>query len=187
MRVRGRRFGGPATAVVVVCSWVAGGQASAQTPIELGVDAGLELIGNGTDLTYTSWDLPVGAVRVGLHVGEHVSIESSLSAGRLEGDGPNATTVSTVELILSGLYHFGSDRSGRRFHVLLGIPVRRNSFSQGSFSDSSSEFGIVAAGVGLTMPVADHLAVRFQTRGIGWEGSTTRLSFLVGFSYLGGG
>ena len=176
------------TSAVALAAWVtAVGGVSAQRPIELGVDAGVRLSGNGSDIGLVAWELPVSAIRIGLHVSQRFSIESSLSASRLDRDTFGSPTVTAVELLAMGLYHFGSDRASRRFHLMLGIPVRRSSASDGAVSISDTELGLVVGGVGLTLPLADHLAMRAQARALGWEDSTTRFSFLVGFSYLGGG
>ena len=159
----------------------------AQRAFELGLDAGVQLRGNGSDLTSVSYELPVSAVRAGLYVSPHVSLEAAVSATRVELDTFGSPTATAVEVLFAGLYHFGTDRTERRFHLLVGVPFRRTSASEGDSSISDTELGIVVAGIGVTLPVADRLGVRLQVRGIGWEGSSTRLSFLAGFSYLGGG
>jgi len=175
------------TALLFALSLVCVNAASAQQAIELGVDAGVQLAGNGTDLEQTSWQLPVSAVRIAAHTGDHLSFEGAVSVNRTSFDDFDQTTVTAFELLSMALYHFGSDRSRRRVHLLLGVPIRYASASNSSGSYSDTEFGLIVGGIGLTLPVADHLGLRFQARGIGWEGSTTRLSFLVGFSYLSAG
>jgi hypothetical protein len=160
----------------------AAGRSQAQAPIEVGVDAGLQIDGNGSDAELRTWSLPVAALRVGLHTSERLAWEVTLGASRVEIlDAPDSPVATDLDVGIQGLYHFGSNRESRRFHVLFGVPFRRTSIGDDTGTVSDSEYGI-AGGVGLTLPLSSVAALRVQTRGIAWRHTTTRLSFLVGLS-----
>lgn len=157
---------------------------AAQTALEIGVDAGLQIDGNGTDANVRTWGIPIRSVRAGLHVGAHTSLEAALGASRVELlNSIGEPTATNFEFGVSGLYHFGTDRSARRLHLLLGVPFRYGRVGDDTGTVSDSEYGILG-GVGMTIPVRGALALRLQAQGIGWRHSTTRLSFLVGISTI---
>ena len=155
---------------------------SAQAPYEIGLDAGLELEGNGTDLDVVRVSLPFASVRAARHVSTRVSVEVDASFSHVSFpdrvSSPSATRFGSSVAVL---YHFGDDRSRPRLHAALGVPFQYVRATEGELTLSDSEVGLLAA-LGATIPASDRLAIRLQTRGIGWKGSRTSLSFLVGLS-----
>ena len=151
-----------------------------QTPVEMGVDAGLTLGGNGTDIDIVTVAIPVTSFRVGLHPATHWSLETAVGLTTISA---NSTDVTALSMSLVGLYHFGADPTRTRFHLLAGIPFQYAHLGSQSTSDSEAEFG-VTGGAGLTVPVIPQLAVRLQARYQAMFNTRTELSVLVGLSFF---
>jgi hypothetical protein len=129
-------------------------------PIELGVDATFEMSAmNGTTSFFS---IPGRNVRVGVFVSDWVSIEHRMSLVRLKTEGFDAAT--NLSLQIAGVFHLSPDRSRPQGYVSPAIGLL-SSFI-GETSGSQLELG---CGVGLKIPVANYLSVRFE--GGYWYGS----------------
>jgi hypothetical protein len=149
--------------------------ATAQMALEIGMDAGVNVGANGTDVDVTTVSAPVQALRVGVHILKRLSLESSTSFNLTSvQNGPDLTRFRTD---LTGLFHLGVDRTRLRPYLKGGLSYRLVDF--GEFSDG--EFGIVGA-LGVTVPVIRQVALRFQG-GVDAQFSTRNdFTGLVGFS-----
>ena len=172
-------------ALLLACtSAFTAGTASAQAPWEMGMDAGLELQGNGTDLDVVTVSLPFASLRAARHVSARVSVEADASFSHVSfPDRLSSPSATNLRASMAVLYHFGDDRARPRLYGSLGIPFQYVRASEGGQTLSDSEVGLLAA-LGATIPAGDRFALRTQARGIGWKGSRTSLSFLVGFSFF---
>ncbi len=154
------------------------GTASAQTPqaTEIGVDATVS-IGLG-DNSYTNFNLPSGAVRVGFPMSNRVSIEPR---GRLSVASGNGDTFTTYNFAVGALYHLDAAanmRSGLYVRPSLGV----SGFS-GDDSDSNFYGGV---GVGLKRPILAQLGSRFEAgyvRNFG-NGGSNGLELSAGLSWF---
>ena len=169
------RQAGAVLALLLVASSIAVAQArpaargaSGARPIELGMDAILEL--GLDDPSSTILRAPVGIVRIGFHRSDVLSIEpfGAVSYAKFEGsDGSTGWLFG-----LGGLYHFSTDRSRSQFYV-------RPFLSLDGQTDSDSEFTI---GVGGGMKFRPRMNGRFQLRGeVGLANRADRNSLNVMF------
>ncbi len=145
-----------------------------QVALEFGTDAGVRVGANGTDVDITSFSVPIGSVRFGVHVAPHWSIENSTSFDFTSFE--NSTDLTLLRTDIAGLYHFGSNRGSLRPYLKAGMSYRFVDFEA-----SDGEFGILGA-AGLTWPVAKQIALRFQGGVDSMFDSRNEFSGLVGFS-----
>lgn len=122
--------------------------------IELGIDGGLSLFLD--DRTTTKTSIPNESVRFGLFVFNRLSIEPSLALTVI--DGQNSDPITSVSIWFSGLYHITPDRNKPQ-------PFVRPTAGVEHYSSSSTSFSRLKAGgyLGLKVPVANHLSMRFET------------------------
>ena len=168
-------------AALVVFAGTASAQAStaasqAPSALELGVDANMT-IGLG-DNSYTNFNLPSGAVRVGFPMSNRVSIEPR---GRLSVTSGDGDTFTTYNLAVGALYHLNAAarmREGIYLRPALGV-----SGYSGDDSDSNL-FGSI--GVGLKRPILAQLGSRFEAgfvRNFG-NGGSNGLELSAGLSWF---
>ena len=156
---------------------------SAQGQVEVGFDGGVAIDGDGTDAEVLTVAFPLQSMRLGLHFGRRFSFETSVGFSRLDVLEDDEGALTSFDLAAYGLYHFGDDIEQVRFHVLGGLPFRYRAFPSGGDRVSDTEIGLLV-GAGFTLPFAQAWAMRLQTKAIGWSGSGTQLSFLMGLSLL---
>lgn len=158
---------------------------AAQGQVEVGFDGGVAIDGDGTDAEVLTVGFPIQSMRLGLHFGQRLSFETSVGFSRVDILEDDQRALTSFDMAAYGLYHFGPDIEEVRFHVLGGIPLRYRAVPSGGESASDTEVGVLL-GAGFTLPFAEAWAMRLQTKGIGWSGSGTQLSFLLGLSLLMG-
>ena len=156
---------------------------AAQGQVEVGFDGGVAIDGDGTDAEVRTIAFPLQSMRLGLHLGRRFSLETSVGFSRVDVLEDDESALTTFDFAAYGLYHFGQDIERVRFHLLGGLPFRYRAVPVGGDSESDTEVGVLL-GAGFTLPFAEAWAMRLQTKGIGWKGSTTQLSILIGLSLL---
>lgn len=154
--MRGFKQGNTALALVVAAAFAP--IASAQRPIELGIDAlslGVTVAG-GTSVT--SLSVPTGVFRVGFFASERVSIEPNLGVTYIKVEDQDAVTLLNFALGL--LYHFTppGQRSQVYIRPLLGI-----SFLDPGLGDSATQFS-AGGGLGVKVPLVGRLAARLEAQ-----------------------
>ena len=171
-----------ALAVSLAAIALASTSAMAQTPrpIELGIDAGVN-IGLG-DNSGTEIDIPVQSLRVGFPISPRTSLEPKLSLRILTGEGD---TFTQYRAEIGLLYHLGSSRypgayqrAGAYVRPFLGIV----GFSDGE-SDSA---GLLGAGLGWKMPLVSRLSSRFEANFAHQfgDGDANAIGLLAGLSFF---
>ena len=164
-----------------VAAAVLASTATAQRPIELGVD-GAVIIGTGDD-SYTRIALPVGMFRVGFFMTDRTSIEPSLAFNYVkfkdDDDG-----VTTLEADVGAVYHLQPSRASSQIFIRPAVGI--STFSAGDESDSQVNLAI---GLGLKNPLMDRLSSRFEARLIhalesGDLPAQTSIALLAGLSFF---
>lgn len=163
---------------------VAATTASAQNPLELGVDAGVAILLDDDPVILV--EVPVHSLRVGFPIGTRTSLEPKLSFSSRSGRG---ATVTEYQAALGLLYHLGSSRYPGAYHRA-GLYVRPfagivgASISNGIDAEESD--GFLGLGIGLKMPLVSRLSSRFEANlahRFG-EGDGTELGLLAGLSFF---
>jgi len=160
-------------------------QASAQRPIELGIDAGVS-IGLG-DNSVTVINIPAQAFRVGFFFDDNMSLEPKLALNTITGSGDTFTSY-LFELGL--LYHFYREGYGRRVYPPPGLRsafyVRPFAGIVGTSDGDSNTDGILGAGIGMKVPLVSRLASRFEANFAHRFGdaSQNQIGLLAGLSFF---
>jgi hypothetical protein len=173
----------PALVVCLALHFAPHDALAAQGQVEVGFDGGVVIDGDGADAELLTVAFPLQSMRLGFHFGRSFSFETSLAFSRLDVRDDDDGALTSFDLAAYGLYHFGPSIERVRFHVLGGIPFRYRSVPAGGADASDTEVGALL-GAGFTLPFADAWAMRLQAKGIGWSGSATQLSMLIGLSLL---
>ena len=160
-------------------------QASAQRPIELGIDAGVS-IGLG-DNSVTVINIPAQAFRIGFFFDDNMSLEPKISLNTITGSG-NTFTSYLFELGL--LYHFYREGEGRRVYP---PPALRSAFYVrpfagivGTSDGNSNTDAVLGAGIGMKVPLVSRLASRFEANFAHRFGdaSQNQIGLLAGLSFF---
>ncbi|NIM52814.1 MAG: outer membrane beta-barrel protein [Gemmatimonadales bacterium] len=144
-RLRILSITGPLTAVAVAT-------ASAQQPLEIGMDAGFDATFNG-DAVW-SVTVPVQQVRVGFMAADQFSVEPRLSFNFISNGG----SVTTLQASAHVLYHIGPGGRSRPYVTAGGT------FFLVDFDGNSKTDFAAGAGVGVTLPILAQLAARLEGR-----------------------
>jgi hypothetical protein len=140
------------------------------------VDANMT-IGLG-DNSYTYFNLPSGAVRVGFPISNQVSIEPR---GRLSVTSGGGDTYTTYNLGVGALYHLNAAARMRE-----GLYVKPSIGVAGFSGDDSDSNFFAGIGVGLKRPILPQLGSRFEAgfvRNFGGGGSNG-LELSAGLSWF---
>ena len=169
-----------AFALVAVSATVAQAQ---QNPMEIGMDAQIGFGLGDTDGTVIQ--IPLQKVRVGFPIAPAMSLEPALAFVRGSSNGSSA---SGLDLDVSLLYHFATDRTANQFYVRPFLGVQRVAGDSDLGGDSSTSFVFGGAG-GLKIPVMDRLAARLEAefRKVNESdliGESTVLGLNFGFSFF---
>jgi hypothetical protein len=169
-----------AAAALAFMTTAARAQGSGPRPLELGIDAGVDIaLGDGS---YTTISIPAQAFRIGFPISPRTSIEPKFGINVISGNGD---TFTTYRAELGLLYHLGSDRypgayqrAGLYVRPFLGIV----GFSDGD-SDSS---GLLGAGVGYKFPLVSRLSSRFEANFAHQfeSGDSNTIGLLAGLSFF---
>ena len=165
---------------------------SSNTPIELGLDGGLNF-GMGGQNNATVFNLNLSHIRVGFLVAPQLSLEPSVALSSFSNSGGST---SAYMLGLGALYHFSEARALRQFYArpfvnLIGARDRSVITAGGTTTTvtTSSTLYETGAGFGVKIPYQDRMSWRLETnlshnskKYI--DDSDNRLGFLFGFSYF---
>jgi hypothetical protein len=168
----------------LVALFTAAGTASAQRsgpdPLELGIDAGIN-IGLG-DNAVTTIDIPVSAARIGFPIGLRTSLEPKLRLNVVTGDGDTFTSYRGE---LGLLYHLGSGRYPGAYHRA-GLYVRPFLGIVGHSNGNSDSDGLLGIGLGLKQPIVSRLSSRFEANFAHrfGDGGSNELGLLAGLSFF---
>ena len=167
-------------AAMIVFAGTASAQARAAatqpSALEIGVDANMT-IGLG-DNSFTYFNLPSGAVRVGFPISNQVSIEPR---GRLSVTSGDGDTFTTYNLAVGALYHLNAAARMRQ-----GLYVRPALGVSGFSGDESDSNFFGSIGVGLKRPILTQLGSRFEAgfvRNFG-NGGSNGLELSAGLSWF---
>ncbi len=153
--------------------------------VELGLDAGVQVISFDTDFdsdNLTQIGIPVSNLRVGFFISPSVEIEPNFSLQRASSGGSSATE---WDIGANLLYHFGDDPAMTRFFVAFGPSLVVASGGD----ETDSQFG-VTVGAGVKIPASDLLLFRLgagYTKFFEKENELVGLNvftFLFGFSVM---
>ncbi len=172
---------------IIACAAVllASTRASAQRPIELGIDAGVS-IGLG-DNSVTVINIPAQAFRIGFFFDDNLSLEPKIALNTITGSGDTFTSY-LFELGL--LYHFYREGYGRRVYPPPGLRsafyVRPFVGIVGTSDGGSNTDAILGAGIGMKVPLVSRLASRFEANFAHRFGdpSQNQIGLLAGLSFF---
>lgn len=154
--------------------------ASAQRPIELGIDGGVQF--DLEEPKTTVIGLPFQAMRVGFFLSDKISLEPSVAFNWIKTSGEDS--FSTLGLDAGLLYHFSTDASASQLYVRPLAGISRVSGG----GESWNQFQ-VGGGLGVKLPMADRLKLRLEgniRHGLESDDipSGTALGLTVGFSFF---
>jgi hypothetical protein len=127
--------------------------ASAQRPVELGVDLGFSYTTQSPHVS--TFSIPIGDVRAGFFVSDRLSFEPRISLAYVKVEDVDATTLFAGTAGL--LYHFSADRS--RSQVFVRPFVEWQHIDIGPAS--ASQF-FAGGTVGVKLPAGSRLATRLE-------------------------
>lgn len=159
----------------------AGTTAEAQNPVEVGVDA---QVGIGLDDQGTTISIPAQKIRAGFMLTPVMTLEPSLGFVRLSNDG---SSLSTLALDVSLLYHLGASRAARQFYLRPVVGLQRASFHDDDLdvNESETDLNLGIAG-GMKVPLMDRVGARFEVefRNYMSDPSTSAINLNFGLSYF---
>jgi hypothetical protein len=154
--------------------------AQAPRPIELGIDAGVEIrLG---DNSFTTISIPVQAFRAGFPISPRTSLEPKIMINVFSGDGDTFTQYRGE---LGLLYHLGSDRYPGAYQRA-GIYVRPFIGIVGFADGDSDSAGLLGAGLGWKHPLVSRLSSRLEANfehQFG-DGDANAIGLLAGLSFF---
>ena len=169
-----------AVAALALFATALSAQAPTPRPIELGIDAGVD-IGLG-DNSGTVISIPAQSFRVGFPISPRVSLEPKIGINIFTGDGDTFTTYRGE---LGLLYHLGSDRYPGAYQRA-GLYVRPFIGIVGFADGDSDSAGLLGAGVGYKFPIVSRLSSRFEANfehQFG-DGDSNAIGLLAGLSFF---
>ena len=169
-----------AVAALALFATAVSAQAPTPRPIELGIDAGVD-IGLG-DNSGTVISIPAQSFRVGFPISPRVSLEPKIGINIFTGDGDTFTTYRGE---LGLLYHLGSDRYPGAYQRA-GLYVRPFIGIVGFADGDSDSAGLLGAGVGYKFPIVSRLSSRFEANfehQFG-DGDANAIGLLAGLSFF---
>jgi hypothetical protein len=169
-----------AVAALALFATALSAQAPTPRPIELGIDAGVN-IGLG-DNSGTVISIPAQSFRAGFPISPRVSLEPKIGINIFTG-GDDTFTTYRGELGL--LYHLGSDRYPGAYQRA-GLYVRPFLGIVGFADGDSDSAGLLGAGVGYKFPIVSRLSSRFEAN---FEhqfggGDSNAIGLLAGLSFF---
>ena len=169
-----------AVAALALFATALSAQAPTPRPIELGIDAGVD-IGLG-DNSGTVISIPAQSFRAGFPISPRVSLEPKIGINIFTGDGDTFTTYRGE---LGLLYHLGSDRYPGAYQRA-GLYVRPFLGIVGFADGDSDSAGLLGAGVGYKFPIVSRLSSRFEANfehQFG-DGDSNAIGLLAGLSFF---
>lgn len=149
---------------------------SAQTRVELGIDAGLSVLVNGNTVTVVS--IPASTFRAGFRVAPQITLEPRVGFNHITGGGSSLTALDAG---LHALFELASAPAGPEVYLTAGAALIYADTGVGSGTDQT-----IGAGVGVRLPTSvDRLAFRLEGRADRQlDASVTTISALVGISFF---
>ena len=143
-------------AALALGATAAGAQRPGPDPLELGVDAGINIYLG--DNSFTTIDIPVSSARIGFPISVRTSLEPRFRLN-VNTAGDDTRTSYLAELGL--LYHLGSSRYPGAYHRA-GMYVRPFLGILGFTNGGSDSFGRLGVGLGYKVPIVSRLSSRFE-------------------------
>ena len=145
-----------AVAALALFATALSAQAPTPRPIELGIDAAVDIgLDDGSN---TEISIPAPTFRIGIPISPRVSLEPKFGL-RIRTGNDNTSTTYRGELGL--LYHFGSDRYPGAFQRA-GLYARPFvGLTDTSVGDSETS-GLLGVGLGYKIPIISRLSSRFE-------------------------
>jgi hypothetical protein len=167
-------------AAFVLAATTASAQGSTPRPLELGIDAGVEIALG--DNSFTTISLPAQAFRVGFPISPRTSLEPKFAINILTGDGDTFTTYRGE---LGLLYHLGSSRYPGAYQRA-GVYARPFLGIVGFADGDSDSAGLLGIGLGWKHPLVSRLSSRLEANfehQFG-DGDANAIGLLAGLSFF---
>ena len=167
----------PHLALPIAIALAAGavGSATAQRPIELGMDAGLTILTNGGTITTVS--IPVSQVRFGFQASDRVTVEPRVSINYIT-NGSSFTAIDGGVHLLVDLSTPAPEGARPYFTAGAGLLF----VDVGGTSNTDARLGV---GFGVRLPMVERLMTRLEGRVDRlFDSKVTSIGALFGFSFF---
>ena len=167
-------------AALTFVATAASAQVSTPRPLELGIDAGVQMALG--DNSFTVISIPAQAFRVGFPISPRTSLEPKIGITVISGDGDTFTTYRGE---LGLLYHLGSSRYPGAYQRA-GIYLRPFIGIVGFADGDSDSAGLLGGGIGWKQPIVSRLSTRLEANfehQFG-DGDANAIGLLAGLSFF---